>query len=144
MSDLTCPECGTVTELPAIRRAADEFCRHCDYPLFWTPSAVPVAAATGNSATALRRLPGAGGRQRIGSKDCPACGELNPLGSSHCLRCDADLDPKAPEPIVELTPPPPPVPADFEVDPATPTPWWWWLVLMGVLTAAVVAAVVIA
>ncbi|HWL41337.1 MAG TPA: hypothetical protein VNQ73_00235 [Ilumatobacter sp.] len=141
MADVTCPECGTVTELPAIRRAADEFCRHCDYPLFWTPSAAPMTSPGGNAATALRRLPGAGGRQRIGSKDCPACGELNPLGATDCLRCGANLDPKPPEPVVEELPPPAPEP---EPEPVKRTPWWWWLVLAGVVTAAVVAAVVIA
>ncbi len=142
MADVTCPECGTVTELPAIRRSADEFCRHCDYPLFWLPSAVPVTTPGGNAATALRRLPGAGGRQRIGSKDCPACGELNPLGAVDCLRCGAALDPQPEEPVVVAAPEPEPVVAPAPV-PVKHTPWWWWLVLAGVLTAAVVAAVVI-
>jgi uncharacterized paraquat-inducible protein A len=142
MADVTCPECGTVKELPAIRRSADEFCQHCDYPLFWTPSAAPITVPGGNAATALRRLPGAGGRQRIGSKDCPECGELNPHGATACLRCGADLDPKPVEPVVvvpvaEPLPEPEPVPAQT-------TPWWWWLVLVAVLTTAVVAAVVIA
>ena len=102
MADVTCPECGTVTELPAIRRAADEFCRHCDFPLFWTPSAVPAAVGGPTADTTLRRLPGAGGRQRIGSKVCPECGELNPLGNTHCIRCTADLDPRPPEPAQRL------------------------------------------
>jgi uncharacterized paraquat-inducible protein A len=143
MADVTCPECGTVTDLPAIRRSADEFCQHCDYPLFWTPSAAPVTVPGGNAATALRRLPGAGGRQRIGSKDCPECGELNPYGATACLRCGADLDPKPVEPavVVPATPEPQPEP---ELEPAQATPWWWWLVLVAVLTTAVVAAVVIA
>ena len=39
MAEIVCPECGQVTTLTAIRRAADEFCAHCDYPLFWAPTA---------------------------------------------------------------------------------------------------------
>lgn len=144
MADVTCPECGTVTELPAIRRAADEFCRHCDYPLFWTPTAVPAAVGAGSADSTLRRLPGAGGRQRIGSKVCPDCGELNPLSGVTCLRCGGDLDPRPPVPVVELPPPAPePEPAP-EPLPEPGTPWWWWAVLVAVLTAAVVAAIVIA
>lgn len=142
MADVTCPSCGTVTELPAIRRSADEFCPHCDYPLFWSRTEVATTVPGGNAATALRRLPGAGGRQRIGSKVCPECGELNPLGTIACLRCGADLDPKPPEPVVELPPAPEPEPLP-EPEPVKRTPWWWWLVLVAVLTAAVVAAVVI-
>jgi len=142
MADLTCPECGTVTELPAIRRAADEFCRHCDYPLFWTPSAVPAAVGGATADATLRRLPGAGGRQRIGSKVCPECGELNPLGETACLRCGADLDARAPEPVFEL-PEPEPEPV-VEPEPEPGTPWWWWAVLVAVLTAAAIAAIVIA
>ena len=42
MADIVCPECGLVTSLTAIRRAADEFCAHCDYPLFWAPTALPL------------------------------------------------------------------------------------------------------
>lgn len=142
MADVTCPECGTVTELPAIRRAADEFCRHCDYPLFWTPSAVPAAVGGASAESTLRRLPGAGGRQRIGSKVCPDCGELNPLSGINCLRCGADLDPRPVEPVVEVAAPEPePVP---EPVPEPGTPWWWWAVLLAVLTAGVAAAVVIA
>ena len=139
MADVTCPECGTVTELPAIRRAADEFCRHCDFPLFWTPSAVPAAVGGPTADTTLRRLPGAGGRQRIGSKVCPECGELNPLGNTHCIRCTADLDPRPPEPVVELPPPPEPEPEPL---PEPGTPWWWWLILAAVLTAGVVALII--
>jgi uncharacterized paraquat-inducible protein A len=141
MADVICPECGTLAELPAIRRAADEFCKHCDYPLFWTPSAVPLTTPGGNSAATLRRLPGAGGRQRIGSKDCPACGELNPLGATVCLRCSAELDPKPAEPVVvQVYDEPAPEPV---VEPQRDTPWWWWLVLAAVLAAAVTTAIVI-
>jgi uncharacterized paraquat-inducible protein A len=129
MPDITCPECGQVTTLATIRRAADEFCPHCDYPLFWAPSSVaPIAAGAAASNATLRRLPGAGGRVRIGTRVCPECGELNPMGEIYCIRCTAELDPKPPEPepppppprVVAPPPPPPPPP---------PRPWWPWAVL---------------
>lgn len=144
MPEIVCPECGTRTELPAIRRSADEFCAHCDYPLFWVQSALVVTSPGGNSDATLRRLPGAGGRHRVGSKVCPECGELNPLGETHCLRCRADLDPKPPEPVVEVIPepepppPPPPLP-----EPERHIPLWWWLLAVG-LTVVLITVIVIA
>ena len=88
MADIVCPECGQVTTLTAIRRAADEFCPHCDYPLFWAPTALPLVAGSAASDATVRRLPGAGGRMMIGTLVCPACGELNPMsrGRLHPLR----------------------------------------------------------
>ena len=126
MPDISCPECGQVTTLVAVQRSADEFCRHCDYPLFWAPSSLSRAAVgTPASNATLRRLPGAGGRMRIGTRVCPACGELNPMGVTHCIRCASDLDPKPPEPPppprpVPVAAPPPPPP------PPPPRPWWPW------------------
>ena len=128
MAEITCPECGHQTELVSIRRSSEEFCANCDYPLFWVSSTVPSTVRGGNTDTTLRRLPGAGGRHRVGSKVCPVCGELNPLGGVTCLRCNAELDPKpAPPPPVVVTPPPPPPPPPPEPEPApVATPWWWW------------------
>ena len=122
MPDIVCPGCGQVNSLVAIRRSAEEFCPHCDFPLFWAPTAVPMATPGSSSAASLRRLPGAGGRQHLGSKICPACGELNPLIQVYCIRCSADLDPKpapppVPAPVVVEEPPPPP-------PPPPPAPWW--------------------
>jgi uncharacterized paraquat-inducible protein A len=129
MAEITCPECGHQTELVSIRRSSEEFCSHCDYPLFWVSSNVPTTTKGANSDATLRRLPGAGGRNRVGSKVCPECGELNPLGETHCIRCSADLDPKpAPPPVIVVAPPPPPPPEpepEPEPEPIT-TPWWWW------------------
>lgn len=143
MPEIVCPECGTRVDLPAIRRSAEEFCPHCDYPLFWVPSAVPAMRPGVNSDATLRRLPGAGGRQRVGSKVCPECGELNPLGETHCLRCRALLDPKPVEQTVVVAPPPvlvaPPLP---DPEPVRRIPWWWWLVAV-VLTIAVLVAIVV-
>jgi hypothetical protein len=127
MPDITCPKCQRQTELVSIRRSSEEFCRHCDYPLFWVPSEVPATSRGVNSDTTLRRLPGAGGRHRVGSKVCPDCGELNPLGETYCLRCRAELDPKPVVAPVMVVPPPPPPPPEPEPEPVPIlTPWWWW------------------
>ena len=129
MPDIICPECGQVARVVAIRRAAEEFCTHCDYPLFWAPTAVAMATPGVSSETTMRRLPGAGGRQRIGTRVCLECGELNALSATYCIRCGADLDPK-PEP----PPPPPPhplPPPEPEPEPIVDdrTPWWWWAIV---------------
>lgn len=123
MTDIVCPECGHESSFVAIRRSSEEFCPQCDYPLFWAPSAVPMATPGSTNTATLRRLPGAGGRHRVGSKVCPECGELSPLTETHCIRCGADLDPKPlpepePEPIRQVVVPPPPPP------PEPTRPWW--------------------
>lgn len=140
MAEITCPECGQVTDLAAIRRAADEFCTHCDYPLFWAPSSVPLVTGGPSSDTTLRRLPGAGGRMLVGTQVCHACGELNPLSVTHCIRCSADLDPPEPEPEPEPLPelPPPPVVEE-------PNRWWLWLLLaLAFMIVTVVVIVLVA
>ena len=127
MSEITCPECGQVSAITVIRRTADEFCTHCDYPLFWAPSSVPVAAGGPASDATLRRLPGAGGRMLIGTQVCPTCGELNPLAATHCIRCDTDFNP-------------PPEPEPVVID--EPNRWWWW-VLAAILFVIVTIVVVL-
>ena len=37
---VTCPECGTIAQVTLNRRESMDFCRTCDYPLFWTPTKV--------------------------------------------------------------------------------------------------------
>lgn len=142
MPDIVCPGCSRVTQLVAVRRAADEFCHHCDYPLFWAPTAVPMATPGSSNLATLRRLPGAGGRQRVGSKVCPECGELNPLAETFCIRCTADLDPKPAPP-----PAPEPEPVVLQVPPAPPPPkppWWWPWGVIGVVGIVEVALLVVA
>lgn len=134
MPEVVCPECGTHTELVAIRRSSEEFCTHCDYPLFWAPSALPETTRGVNHDTTLRRLPGAGGRQRLGSVVCPDCGELNPLGDEFCIRCDAELHPAPPPP----EPPPAPAPTPVPPPPEDSSINWWWLVFLVVSLAAIV------
>lgn len=81
----------------------------------------------------LRRLPGAGGRERLAVRNCRMCEELNPADGVVCLRCGAELDPPAP-------PPPPPEPeAVVLADPVEEEEGWgvWILVavLLGILAA---------
>jgi hypothetical protein len=141
MADITCPDCGLVTTVPAIRRSADEFCTHCDYPLFWAPTAAPLATATGSSDATLRRLPGVGGRRLIGTDVCPHCGELNPMGTVDCIRCGLPLQPVA-EPEPEPEPPPPPAPPP----PPEPEPrsWWWLWLIAAVVVAGVATGIILA
>ena len=140
MADIVCPECGLITTLPSIRRASDEFCSHCDFPLFWAPTAVPAATETSNNDATLRRLPGAGGRLLIGTRVCPTCGELNSLGEEFCTRCHNEMDPK-PIVVEEELPPPPPPPA-----PPPPPPkkrnWWPWIIAAAVVVVTVVVIIV--
>jgi|SRR5829696_8827352 len=139
MPDVVCPECGLITTLDAIRRRFDEFCSHCDFPLFWAPSAVPVASESRSNDATLRRLPGAGGLQMIGTRVCPSCGEQNPIGDRICWRCKFDMEPQPvlEEPEPEPPPPPPPAP------PPAPPPkrnWVPWIVL-GVVTVLIIIVI---
>jgi hypothetical protein len=136
---ITCPECGTTAVVIFHRRDAGDFCAVCDFPLFWTPSAVIRDHGPG-SGEALRRLPGTGGRQTVASAPCPTCAEANPITAANCLRCGGPMV-LAPEP--ELPPPAPePVPEPAPVPPAAkPFPWWW--VVGGVLTVAVLVVLLI-
>ncbi len=130
MADVVCPECGQVTTLAAIRRAADEFCTHCDYPLFWAPTALPLVTGSSANDATVRRLPGAGGRMMIGTIVCQECGELNPMSEVDCIRCGAPLHPVVEEPVPEPPPPPPPEPEPLP----EPRSWWWvWIVATGVV-----------
>jgi hypothetical protein len=135
---IVCPECGTAAAVILNRRDAGDFCRVCDYPLFWTPSAVVRDHGPG-AGDALRRLPGTGGRQTVASVPCPTCAEANPISATTCLRCGGPMvivpEPApapAPEPVAAPAPVPPP---------AKPFPWWW--VAAGVLTVAVLVVLLI-
>lgn len=143
LSIITCPDCGTMTELAQLGRDAGEFCATCDYPLFWAPGAArAIQGPSSSSGEALRRLPGAGGRQELGALECPTCGERQPFGTESCGRCGNPMvlprpEPEPePEPVVTAPPPPPPPP------PAPQRHWIWWVALMVCLlvtTAAIIA-----
>lgn len=137
--EVTCPECGTVATIAVNRREAEDFCRRCDFPLFWTPAAIVMDTSSGPSSDALRRLPGTAGRVTVGRLACPHCAEMNPVTETHCLRCQGDLHPPLPPaPTAPVALPPPPAP---EPEPVTKTPWWVWAGIA--LTLAVFIALVL-
>ena len=140
---ITCPECGTTALVTLNRRQSDDFCRQCDYPLFWVPSRILLGRAGDGGDESLRRLPGTVGRATIASATCPHCAEPNSVTADVCVRCGLTMHPVAP-------PPPPPLPAiqpapqppveepEPEPDPA----WAWWVWLLICLSAAAAIAVV--
>jgi hypothetical protein len=129
MAEITCPSCGTVSHYEQLRRDAEEFCRICDYPLFWARSTeFGNGLASEGSGETLRRLPGTAGRAVGASIDCPACTEPNPFANSICIRCGAELRPAPPEPEVVLPPPPPPPEPEPEPEPVRN----WWPIIIGV------------
>jgi ribosomal protein L40E len=140
---LTCPGCGSTTEIARFDKAADEFCATCDYPLFWAVGPDVMAYANGEPAdTTLKRLPGAAGRRSMASAACPTCSELNPLDAETCLRCGGPMMLPEPEPEPEPPPPPPPEP-EPEPEPE-PTAWIWWVLLgMGLLLTLLVVLLVL-
>jgi len=138
---VVCPECGNPAEVTLNRRDAVDFCARCDYPLFWTPSAVirDSGAGTGES---LRRLPGAAGRVTVASVPCPTCAESNLVGAELCVRCGGPMvlplaEPE-PEPVVVAEPEPLP---PLEPEP-TGVAWWWWVVGAATLVALIALIVV--
>ena len=141
---ITCPSCGTITYLGSVRRHAEEFCRTCDYPLFWARDAAELAGADAVSEGAgLRRLPGTAGRVTVARLTCWSCAEPNLAQAILCVRCGVDLSgppPPPPPPPVEPEPEPEPEPeVEPEPEEEQPDELIFWLVL-----AAVVAVVEIA
>ncbi len=143
---VTCPECGTVAAVALNRRDSGDFCRNCDYPLFWVPSRIVLGDGLGAGDQALRRLPGTVGRATIASLTCPHCSEPNPVTAVTCVRCGLSLRPEEPPP-----PPPPPPPAPvpvyeppvYEEEPESGPPWWLWVLVGLVVLAAVVVLAVL-
>jgi hypothetical protein len=131
---LNCPECGTTATVTVNRRESSDFCRVCDYPLFWTPSRVHYDNGARSADETLRRLPGTVGRATVASLPCPHCAEPNALTAQICVRCGQSMYPVAAPP-----PPPPPAyiapPPAVEVVPERGIAWWVW-VLLGTGVAA--------
>jgi hypothetical protein len=138
---IMCPECGQASELDAIRRGADEFCSHCDFPLFWARANLPTGSDAAAVDDSRRRLPGTAGRRTVGSRACPECHELNPLGNTHCIRCSAVLDP---EPVVVVPEPLPPPPAPVVVVEPPPKRRWWPFVVLAAVAVVLVVTIVVA
>jgi len=136
---VTCPECGQMATVDMARRQAEDFCRNCDYPLFWANSTV-IAPSGEDTGASLRRLPGTVGRAATAALLCPHCGEPNSPIAQICIRCALSLHPveiPEPEPVVvipepEPAPEPPPEPV-FE---------WWWLALIGICIAILVIMII--
>ena len=144
MPTVVCPSCGQVSEFETFKRAADEFCSNCDYPLFWSRAEVPTLDNAGGVDTSRRRLPGAAGRVAAGVKVCPSCGEHNLIDVRFCIRCHFDWDPPPPPPepepipVMEVPLPPPLLPADTTQ--AGPL----WPVLLATLVASAVLTLIVA
>jgi hypothetical protein len=146
VSSITCPSCGTVTYLGAVRRHAEEFCRTCDYPLFWARDAARLAGGDAVSEGAgLRRLPGTAGRVTMASVSCWSCDEPNLALARVCVRCGVDLSgppPERPAPIPTVTfpvfePEPEPEP---DLEPPARSDLAYWLTLAGIAALLVIFA----
>ncbi len=137
---ITCPECGEMAMVDPGRRMSDDFCRKCDFPLFWARATVilPSGEETGAS---LRRLPGTVGRAATASIPCPHCGEPNSPIAEICIRCALTMHPVAlppQEPIYIAEPEPEPEPEPVEE--RWPT---WVLVLVMVVILLIIGAMVL-
>lgn len=137
---ITCPECGTAALVMLGRRDAADFCANCDFPLFWTPTAVQREESLRSAEDSLRRLPGTVGRATVASLPCPHCAEPNALSAQVCVRCGLSMRIEAPPPPpAPVYVPPPPAP---EPVPEKHVPWWVWA-LIGLGAAVVVTLIVL-
>ncbi len=142
---VTCPECGQLATVNMARRSADDFCRNCDFPLFWAKGTViaPEGEETGAS---LRRLPGTVGRAATAALICPHCAEPNAPTAEICVRCALALHPvdipepvPVPEPIISFEPEPEPEP-----EPAPKFDWWWVVaVAMAIIAVALIILLIV-
>jgi len=137
---VTCPECGLIATVDLSKRSATDFCRNCDFPLFWAKSTVILAseAATGAS---LRRLPGTAGQAGRPSVPCPTCNELNMATAVVCIRCGGPM--VLPE-VVVLPPEPEPEPEPLPEPEPEPQHNWWPVVLVIVSLLAILVLVLLA
>ncbi len=139
-TEVTCPTCGTVSQLDDVNRDAGAFCRVCDYPLFWIRASRTGQGEGGLAGinNGLRRLPGTAGLVVVATLPCWNCDEHNPVNGVICIRCGLELHPAPPvyhppppptepEPVVEPEPPPPPKP------PLIPPEWVPALVVAALL-----------
>jgi hypothetical protein len=137
---VSCPECGAAAMIDPTRRDAQDFCAHCDFPLFWARNDLVLADPFDGGGGASRRLPGTVGRVATASISCPHCTEPNLPTAQICIRCGLSMQIQAPPP-----PPPPPVPEPVYVpEPeVVKQPSYWWLWLLGAVAAAILVFVVV-
>ena len=131
---VTCPECGQLATVDMARRQADDFCRSCDFPLFWARGTV-IAPEGAESGASLRRLPGTVGRAATAALICPHCSEPNSPAAEICVRCALSLHPveiPEPEPVVIAPPEPEPEPEPL---PEKSFDWWWIVAIAAALVA---------
>lgn len=142
-TSVTCPECGTPSDIMNGRRDASDFCPSCDFPLFWSGSAIAARTAVDDSDDALRRLPGTSGKGVNYSVPCPSCGELNLPTAWVCLRCAGSMTPPPP-PAPAPVPQPMPAPAPAPVVPLEEPPRFrWWLLVAAALALTTFVVVVV-
>lgn len=137
--DTVCPSCGTTGAVDFARRDSGDFCRVCDFPLFWSRDRVLMPSADGPDESGLRRLPGTAGRAALASLLCPTCAEPNPATGVTCVRCGSPLHPvAAPEPVPVVVAAPAPV-----VEPEPDGRPWWPILLAGGLALVALTVVLV-
>jgi hypothetical protein len=134
---VTCPECGTIASIAMRRRESSDFCRTCDYPLFWLPSRVVLDSGDDVSDGSLRRLPGTVGKATVASLACPHCDEPNAVSAQLCVRCGLSMHPVAPPPAPEIVYMPPRLPEPVVIPQKTHIPWWVWVLVFIVLAGSI-------
>ena len=140
---IDCPQCGTQGSVDLARRDATDFCRTCDYPLFWARERIVPPVGETVADAGLRRLPGTVGHAALAALACPVCTEPNQPTASVCVRCGSDLHPVVvPEPEPEPLPVPEPEP---EPEPVPPSWWhrWWPIVLAGAVAVIVLVVLLV-
>lgn len=140
---VSCPQCGEGATIDPTHRRAEDFCRKCDFPLFWARSAV-MTVESNRTGASLRRLPGTVGRAATASVACPHCGEPNSPIAEYCVRCSqpmviVELAPE-PEPEVAYVPPPPEPEPEPEPEPSAT---WVIVVCMVIIVIIVVWALLL-
>jgi hypothetical protein len=132
---ISCPECGTLATISINRREASDFCRTCDYPLFWVPNRITLDGSLDSDGRSLRRLPGTVGRATVAALACPHCNEPNAVSAQVCVRCGLSLHPLPPAPEVVYVPAPLPEPVAEPVK--SHIPWWVWVLVFLALSGAI-------
>lgn len=137
-----CPQCGTQGSVDFARRDASDFCRTCDYPLFWSRDRVIPPAGESAGDGGLRRLPGTVGHASLAALACPECNEPNQPSAVNCVRCGADMHPVVVIPEPEPEPEPEPLP---EIEPEPTPSWWhrWWPIVLAGAVAVIVLVVLL-
>ncbi|WP_066589124.1 hypothetical protein [Cellulomonas timonensis] len=134
-----CPQCGLPGSVVGSRRSAEDFCRRCDFPLFWAGDRVERALVDEGVQDSLRRSPGTVGSAALASTPCPACAELNLPSATTCVRCGSGMEP--PPPVVVIAP----VPEPFVLPPLAVLAGWrvlpWRVIGSGAALALLVAVV---